>query len=965
MYSPHNQNNMKRLFTLSFLFLATLGIAQTNKESGAVVINAEQLQDKTITGGAPQSVLTYAVNGESVVRLHLKPNHLYSCFGIGWQTALNQTGIEHFTVRYRVMTTNGKWSEWRSTEAEHRPEDTPTGLFWTEATFTHDATSHKDLEVEIACPLGVSAIKVDMFDGNYQAGDKSLFIPDNNPSYIAPPSNCPAFPTITTRAQWCGGSATCTQVNTAYTPTYISPTHIVIHHGASPDTYTDGKAVVQSYYNYHVNTLGWSDIGYNFLVDKAGTFFQGRHNPNLTTSDVRGAHAGNANSGSIGINFPGNLDVTIATTAQLNVVNQLVAWWFNRTGYDPTSTASMVTQAYGTQVKPRICGHRDVGQTTCPGNDLYSRLPTMRTNVKAILDACACTAPTTLTASAITSSAATLSWSGGTTAASYNIQYKTSAATTWTTTTSTTASKALSGLAANTTYQFKVQPVCSGVAGAYSNTQTFTTLVTCGTPTGLAASLISASGAKLSWTAATGAASYTVEYKTSAATTWTAVTATTTAHTLSGLAASTTYNARVKTNCSNNTSTYATAISFTTLASCGTPSGLAASSITTSGATLGWTAVSGATSYNIRYRKTGTTTWTSTTSTTNSKAITGLSHTTAYEFQVSAVCSSSSSAYTASATFTTTTPPDQLIQLGSGTQAYSGHPYATGLSDERSQYIITAADLTAAGWSATNPYLSSIAFQVSTASTQVMNSFTITVSHTTNASYSSSSYLSNSGTTATYTGNVTAVAGWNTYTFSTPFNFNNTQNLLITICWDNSTYTTHTIVPTTILSTYKALFNRSNVASGNLCSTGTGTLSYYYPNMRLNFRAVSQKPTEPADNELTMVYMEYETPNNIQDNDNAPLQVETMPAHEDAEAQWLLTQNIDFQVYPNPFDQFVNVVAEGELMDNTVKVSNLLGSVLVTTKMPNNNQVELDLSALPSGMYFITVGGKTKQLAKE
>ncbi|MFN8394720.1 MAG: GEVED domain-containing protein [Bacteroidia bacterium] len=86
---------------------------------------------------------------------------------------------------------------------------------------------------------------------------------------------------------------------------------------------------------------------------------------------------------------------------------------------------------------------------------------------------------------------------------------------------------------------------------------------------------------------------------------------------------------------------------------CGNPSGLAAGSITSSGATLSWTAVTGATSYNVQYRVNGTTTWTSTTSTTNSKALSGLAASTTYNWQVQAVCSSGSSSYIAGTNFTT------------------------------------------------------------------------------------------------------------------------------------------------------------------------------------------------------------------------------------------------------------------------------------------------------------------------
>ena len=93
----------------------------------------------------------------------------------------------------------------------------------------------------------------------------------------------------------------------------------------------------------------------------------------------------------------------------------------------------------------------------------------------------------------------------------------------------------------------------------------------------------------------------------------------------------------------------------TAIPTCGVPSGLSATTVTTTSATLNWTAVSGAVSYNIEYRKVGTTTWSTTTSTTNSKGISGLTASTSYEFQVQTVCSgSATSAYSASTSFTTT-----------------------------------------------------------------------------------------------------------------------------------------------------------------------------------------------------------------------------------------------------------------------------------------------------------------------
>ena len=82
------------------------------------------------------------------------------------------------------------------------------------------------------------------------------------------------------------------------------------------------------------------------------------------------------------------------------------------------------------------------------------------------------------------------------------------------------------------------------------------------------------------------------------------------------------------------------------------PTGLAASGITASSASLSWSAVSGAT-YDVRYRVSGTTTWTTVAASSNSTTLTGLTALTNYEAQVRSNCPSSSSAYSASITFAT------------------------------------------------------------------------------------------------------------------------------------------------------------------------------------------------------------------------------------------------------------------------------------------------------------------------
>lgn len=88
--------------------------------------------------------------------------------------------------------------------------------------------------------------------------------------------------------------------------------------------------------------------------------------------------------------------------------------------------------------------------------------------------AAACGAVSSLTASSITQTSATISWAPVSGATSYDVQYKTSSSSTWTTTSTTGTSLNLSGLTAGTTYNYQVRSACSAGTGNYS-ASTFTT----------------------------------------------------------------------------------------------------------------------------------------------------------------------------------------------------------------------------------------------------------------------------------------------------------------------------------------------------------------------------------------------------------------------------------------------------------------------------------------------------------
>ncbi len=281
------------------------------------------------------------------------------------------------------------------------------------------------------------------------------------------------------------------------------------------------------------------------------------------------------------------------------------------------------------------------------------------------LDNCnSCGDPTGLVSSNILTTSATVSWTAVTNAVSYDVDYQLTGATTWTNaaTANTATSVNLSSLTLNTSYTWRVRANCTAGSSNYISSS-FTTAAACGTVSGLTASSITVSSTTVSWAAVTSAVSYDVDYQANGATVWTnAVTGTTSlTAALSGLTSGTVYNYRVRANCTSGAGNY-TQASFTTLVTCGTASGLTSSSITSSGATVAWTALSGANNYDADYQLTGATTWTNiaTATTATSVSISGLTASTGYTWRVRGNCTSGAGAY-ATSSFTTSSTTTSCV----------------------------------------------------------------------------------------------------------------------------------------------------------------------------------------------------------------------------------------------------------------------------------------------------------------
>jgi len=163
----------------------------------------------------------------------------------------------------------------------------------------------------------------------------------------------------------------------------IALSFAVIHHTDTSNSYGPGDvpAILRSIQAFHQQGRGWSDIGYNFLVDRFGQAWEGRAGG--ITRPVIGAHAAGFNTGSVGISLIGDMTTTTPTAAMIDTAGRLVGWKLAQHGVDPNGSM-IITSNGGSKypdrtvlLLPRVIGHRDVGSTGCPGS-AYGSLGTIR-----------------------------------------------------------------------------------------------------------------------------------------------------------------------------------------------------------------------------------------------------------------------------------------------------------------------------------------------------------------------------------------------------------------------------------------------------------------------------------------------------------------------------------------------------------------------------------------------------------
>ncbi|MCX6159753.1 MAG: C25 family cysteine peptidase [Ignavibacteriae bacterium] len=258
-----------------------------------------------------------------------------------------------------------------------------------------------------------------------------------------------------------------------------------------------------------------------------------------------------------------------------------------------------------------------------------------------------------------------------------------------------------------------------------------------------------------------------------------------------------------------------------------------------------------------------------------------------------------------------------IASIGTGTTGCD-YPFYTYYDDARTQMLYTQSEILASG--VAPGYVTKIGFDVTNASTQLMNGFMVKMKNFAGSSLSGYETTGMTTVFAPSTGYAIPGTGWQDIVLTSPIQWNGTDNLLIEICYDNNSFTTSTTINGTTNSLNQLKHQHQDLTTTSGCVAITAPSASYTarPNIRLTFSPILGV---------------------VGNNNGIP-------------TEFSLAQN-----YPNPFNPVTKInysVPRQSIV--TMKVFDILGrevAVLVNDNLkPGYYSVDFDGSNFASGVYF-------------
>lgn len=191
--------------------------------------------------------------------------------------------------------------------------------------------------------------------------------------------------------------------------------------------------------------------------------------------------------------------------------------------------------------------------------------------------------------------------------------------------------------------------------------------------------------------------------------------------------------------------------------------------------------------------------------------------------------------------FFSTEIKSQTVQIGAGTNINTitqASPINTYYRRQIAQFVYTKAELNAAGINNAN-ILSELGFYVTNQPVYNIPGYTIKIKHTNKTNVNTA--LGTTGWTTvksafTYS---PSPGGYDMIPLDVPFNWNNTQNLAVEICWSQIQPTWDASGQVRIYASNRGYRYTANDYGGSLCGSSPGTRVNYKPQIQLTFKTTS------------------------------------------------------------------------------------------------------------------------------
>nr|AXE15816.1 peptidoglycan recognition protein 1 [Archivesica packardana] len=157
--------------------------------------------------------------------------------------------------------------------------------------------------------------------------------------------------TIVTRVEW--GARPSKTIKYMGTPVGV----VFIHHTLMSKCVTSDQCAeeMRTIQNFHMDTRGWDDIAYNYLIGEDGNAYEGR------AWDRIGSHTLGWNDVAIAFSFMGDYSHKLPSDAAICTLQAMIQWGV---------ALGKISPNY------ELYGHRDVRDTECPGDKLYELIQT-------------------------------------------------------------------------------------------------------------------------------------------------------------------------------------------------------------------------------------------------------------------------------------------------------------------------------------------------------------------------------------------------------------------------------------------------------------------------------------------------------------------------------------------------------------------------------------------------------------